>query len=1077
MHSDSVNPAGKAPFPEQTGDFKRVADIKLEFADVRLVKWISQKTGLKVVWADVEGVPPQQPQKVSDEPSVNHALILAGPLVQGYFSVITEIFDDSGRPHTLEHLIFMGSEQYPYKGVLDTVANRSFANGTNAWTDTTNTTYTIGTAGEEGFLSITPVYLDHVLYPTMTQAAFVTEVHNINGKGEDSGVVYSEMQGRENGSGDLMQLRLQRTLYSKKNALRSETGGMMEALRVLKVEEIRQYHASSYVPHNLTLIVIGRSLDPIKLLQTLESQTVPTIVAHKQDNGPHPSGWKRPFVESSTAEHPPRLPESLTETVQFPEKDESTGELMMSWIGVPANDYVTDLALDMMGYYLTESAVSPLYKEFVEIDEPSCTDISFYGSTENPTIITAYLSSVPAELLSTLPEQFKTALKRIVNDGIDMERMKSVLERKKLQLLDGIETDPADMLSTSILADVLFGAEDASDLEPSHMALSHYRELEGWTADKWAQLLNKYVADAPSVTIIGQPSAALADKLEREEKARISANKVRYGEEGLAKLAKEIEDAQAENDKEIPSQVISQFKVPDVKGIQWINVESARSRGVAYEDGMPANEVQEHVDADGVDLPLFVQFDHINSQFIEVSVVLFPDEATSQELRALLSIYLDSFFSLPITREDGTELSYEDVVRTLDAETLSYTIDINSPLQEGITLRIKVAKDKYTTAISWIRDLLYNSKFSVDRLKVSTSKAIQNLPSEKRDGADVSYATYRQMISGPVSTNVALNLLNRVEILPVLARRLKEEPQAVVGQFEEFRRGFVNPKSMRIQVKGNVLNLEQPAKAWTTHFKHVDKIEKRDLVPVKLSSTVLGPLGQQPSKKIVVFGLSSIESSFAYHVAKGPDSWTHPDMPALTVARAVLNAMEGFLWKFIRGAGLAYGASISQDVESGLIYYRVFKSPDSHKAFVAARDLLKQLVSGELKIDELTVESAKSSLAYNTAAKESTISDAAAASFNNMLFGLPQNHGRIALANTANVTVDDIQRVIKTWIAPMFEPDTSIGAVSSGLAKMEDIASRFEQLGYEVERRTFDQDDDGSSEEESGSEGSGSESE
>lgn len=90
----------------------------------------------------------------------------------------------------------------------------------------------------------------------MTQSAFVTEVHNINGKGEDSGVVYSEMQGRENGSGDLMQLRsvllkdlrrpsaetrsetsLQRSLYSKKNAFRSETGGLMEALRVLKVEE------------------------------------------------------------------------------------------------------------------------------------------------------------------------------------------------------------------------------------------------------------------------------------------------------------------------------------------------------------------------------------------------------------------------------------------------------------------------------------------------------------------------------------------------------------------------------------------------------------------------------------------------------------------------------------------------------------------------------------------------------------------------------------------------------------------------------------------------------------------------
>lgn len=99
----------------------------------------------------------------------------------------------------------------------------------------------------------------------------------------------------------------------------------------------------------------------------------------------------------------------------------------------------------------------------------------------------------------------------------------------------------------------------------------------------------------------------------------------------------------------------------------------------------------------------------------------------------------------------------------------------------------------------------------------------------------------------------------------------------------------------------------------------------------------------------MLFGVSSIESCFAYHVAKGPDSWTHPDQPALTVARAVLNAMESFLWKFIRGAGLAYGASISQDLESGLIYYRVYKSPDSHAAFVAARDLIDQLVSGKVR--------------------------------------------------------------------------------------------------------------------------------
>ena len=49
-------------------------------------------------------------------------------------STATEAQDDDGLPHTLEHLVFLGSEEYPYKGVLDLLANRCLASGTNAWT-------------------------------------------------------------------------------------------------------------------------------------------------------------------------------------------------------------------------------------------------------------------------------------------------------------------------------------------------------------------------------------------------------------------------------------------------------------------------------------------------------------------------------------------------------------------------------------------------------------------------------------------------------------------------------------------------------------------------------------------------------------------------------------------------------------------------------------------------------------------------------------------------------------------------------------------------------------------------------
>jgi len=72
----------------------------------------------------------------------------------------------------LPSLVFMGSEKYPHKGILDLLANRGFSNGTNAWTDTDHTAYTVSTAGGQGFLQLLPIYVDHILYPTITNAGY-----------------------------------------------------------------------------------------------------------------------------------------------------------------------------------------------------------------------------------------------------------------------------------------------------------------------------------------------------------------------------------------------------------------------------------------------------------------------------------------------------------------------------------------------------------------------------------------------------------------------------------------------------------------------------------------------------------------------------------------------------------------------------------------------------------------------------------------------------------------------------------------------------------------------------------------
>ena len=130
---------------------------------------------------------------VTDEPLCSLHVVIATEADTNDWS-----HKDDGLPHTLEHAIFLGSAGYPYKGILDKLANRSLADGTNAWTATDHTCYTLTTAGHEGCLTMLPIYADHILYPTLSDACFTTEIHHITKEGEDKGVVYCEMQGCEN---------------------------------------------------------------------------------------------------------------------------------------------------------------------------------------------------------------------------------------------------------------------------------------------------------------------------------------------------------------------------------------------------------------------------------------------------------------------------------------------------------------------------------------------------------------------------------------------------------------------------------------------------------------------------------------------------------------------------------------------------------------------------------------------------------------------------------------------------------------------------------------------------------------
>lgn len=103
---------------------------------------------------------------------------------------------------------------------------------------------------------------------------------------------------------------------------------------------VREYHKTYYVPHNLSLIVTGKlSSGTETLLSVIQNKIEPSIIAHGQDQGPKPRGWRRPFLETPSARRTP-IKDLIEHTVEFPERNESTGELLINFLGSRTDDFL-----------------------------------------------------------------------------------------------------------------------------------------------------------------------------------------------------------------------------------------------------------------------------------------------------------------------------------------------------------------------------------------------------------------------------------------------------------------------------------------------------------------------------------------------------------------------------------------------------------------------------------------------------------------------------------------------------------------------------------------------------------------
>jgi Zn-dependent M16 (insulinase) family peptidase len=996
--------------------FEQQCNFKVDYAPAVVKKWRSTRTGLQVTLVDQ-----------------------ASPIVNGYFAVATEILNDSGCPHTLEHLIFMGSKKYPYKGLLDILGNLAFSS-TNAWTATDQTVYTLTTAGWEGFKMLLPVYLDHLFNPTITDAACYTEVYHVGGDGKEKGVVYSEMQGIENQSWFIQNLESQRTLY-KKSGYKSETGGLTKNLRTLDADTIRKYHADNYRPDNLCVIVTG-SIEEDELLKIMvefdsELQSLPETAS------------KRPFVDT-----PRDLPltETVTKNVTFPDKDESSGNILISWIGPDSTDSVLDQAIDILGKYMTSSSVSLFSQNFIEVEDPWATDSSFYTESYVLTGMVIGFDNVPTSRLQILPAKVLELMKNHCNENdLDIVRLRDLVEQTMWKYVHKAEKSPANLGYVSIF-EFEYGKESGKDLEKYCKTLDEFTTLLKWDISQWVDVFRKYYVDNHSAIVTATPSKELYKQNKIENERILKERKEKLGPEGLKNLEDALEKAQEQNNKKIPDEILAAFGKPDPSTIKFINTESI-AVGLNKEiENAPSKAVEKIVADTPTDFPLYAHFENYESNFTSIQLLFSSFELDKKHL-PLLKVF-EGLTTLPIVTDDGELIPYEDVVKQLKRDTIQYHFgnSFNGMFDEFMALGMTVKNENYDKAIEWFNKLMFKTKFTKERVTVTLKKLIKSLPELKRSGNYMLRYLYNKHFYTDRSLLNSGDVIENEEYLKKVLEEIEDGNFEVYEkQLNEIREELFKSSNIRLVIFGDVNKIQKPISSWSDFAGIVNAPKKLSELPYQVKT--LSTLGKEKTKKCFVINTPGSDSSFMNLVTNSPlDEYTSDDTFKIILGAEYLQSVEGPFWRGIRGAGLAYGANCFNKTPVGELCYSVYRGADVEKCFSVAKEIVRGFADGEVPIDDSLRQGAVSSIVNRLAESQSNYSQAATSQFHdNVLVKRGPEYNSKLMKALSSITNEELVDIFKRYFVNLFNPEKSLCFVSCNPSKSDDIQSFFKDLKYEVE--------------------------
>lgn len=109
--------------------------------------------------------------------------------------------------------------------------------------------------------------------------------------------------------------------------------------------------------------------------------------------------------------------------------------------------------------YLSDTSVSPLQRDCVEVDDALCSSIIFDISENLESLIGFTFQNVPMNKSDLIYITLDTVLQNIVSgkEKIDMKRIRTIIDRKILEFFNNLESNPHDTIAFWVIGDFLYG--------------------------------------------------------------------------------------------------------------------------------------------------------------------------------------------------------------------------------------------------------------------------------------------------------------------------------------------------------------------------------------------------------------------------------------------------------------------------------------------------------------------------------------------------------------------------------------------------------------------------------------------